>query len=152
MFDKKCFVNFRKWFTFFKSENHFPKDAIRIRPLLNNTIDIHVKAVDHHRNIADTKIWQPQVNVAGIRSAQIPATKLIVFRPPGRNLARTARFRPAARIWPEYPSQNGRPAGSGQKIPASMPESDRSGPDSDSFGRNPANSDSDETIRILAFI
>jgi len=64
----------------FKKRKSFSEDARRIRLLLNVTVDFHVKAVGHHRNLADTEIRQPQVNVVGIRSVQIPATNLIVFR------------------------------------------------------------------------
>jgi hypothetical protein len=42
-------------------------------------------------------------------------------------------------------------SGSG-RILTSRPESDRSVPDFGSFGRNPTNPDSNETVRISAFI
>jgi hypothetical protein len=76
-----------------------------------------------------TEIQQHQVNIAGIRPAQILATKLVAFRPFGQNC------RPAG-FPPEYPNQNGRPdlaktAGFQRfwQILGSMPESS-------SFGRN----------------
>jgi hypothetical protein len=33
---------------------------------LNDTVELHVKAVHHHQNLVCTEIRQPQVNVAGI--------------------------------------------------------------------------------------
>jgi hypothetical protein len=99
----------------------------------------------------------------------------------GRIPARTAGFLPAGWICPDG-LDSGRLAGSGQsgrpdlarksrperpdpcrlaittgfqqfwQISASMPESDRFVSDSGSFGLNPANLDSDETVQIPAFI
>jgi hypothetical protein len=85
----------------------------------------------------------------GIRSAQIPTTKLVVFRPSGQN----------GRIWPEYPGQN-------SQIPAVLAgfsavlsrnatifaEIRSFLSESGHFRRNLANPDFDETVRIPAFI
>lgn len=124
MFNKKCLVNFKKLFF---------EDTRRIQPILNDIVDLHVQAVDHHRNHASIKIRQHPVNVVGNRrrnptiflgiwSAQIMATKLVVFRPFGWNLTKTNGFRPVGRIWPvrlDRYSQN-IPARTGQKIQAKM--------------------------------
>jgi hypothetical protein len=58
----------------FKSVNHFPKTANAFDPLLNDTADLHVQTVDHHRNLAGAGIRRRPVTVAKIWSAQIPAT------------------------------------------------------------------------------
>jgi hypothetical protein len=34
----------------------FSEDTRCIRPLLNNTVDLHVQAIVHHRNLAGTEI------------------------------------------------------------------------------------------------
>jgi hypothetical protein len=44
----------------------FSEDARRDRYILNDTIDLHVQAADHHRNIAGIGIRQHPINVAGI--------------------------------------------------------------------------------------
>jgi hypothetical protein len=114
--------------------------------------------------------------MTGIRSAQIP----VIWSESSQNgripagcpdLAKTARFRPVGRIWPERPdfgrlagsartSRPERPAGQTdqartagfRQISASMSEFGSFGRNPVIFGRNPANLDSDETIRIPAFI
>jgi hypothetical protein len=142
LFDKKCLVNL-------KSVNHFPKtlDARRIRPLLNDIVDLHVQVVDHHRNLVGTEIRQHLVNVTEIRPTQIPATKLDVF-------------------WPSSRIPVGWPDKSSQKIPAGSLPTGRDlailrlfcagfrqfWPESGHFCRNLTNPDSNETIRIPAFI
>jgi hypothetical protein len=151
---------FRKIIYVFKKHKSFFENARRIQPLLNDTVDFHVQTNNHHQNLAYAEIYQHPVNVVGIRSAQILATKLVVFRPssriwpehPGQN------ERLAKQIWPEYLGQKGRiPAdwlnsSSFGRILASRLESGRSVPDSGHFFRNPATPDSDETVRIRAFI
>jgi hypothetical protein len=77
----------------FKKRKSFFKVTRRIQPLLNDTVDFYFQIVEHHRNLVDTAIRQHPVNVAGIWLAQIPATKMVVFRPFGRNLAKTAGSR-----------------------------------------------------------
>jgi len=129
------------------------EDARRGRSILNDTVDLHVQATDHHRNIAGIGIRQHSVNVTGIwrrnpatfaeiRSVQIPATNLAGIRPSDRiwperpyssHLARHAGFRPSGRIWPE------------SQIPAKLPESSH-------FRRNPAIPNSDSEFRPLSRI
>jgi len=53
-----------------KKRKSFSEDARRGRSILNDTIDLHVQAADHHRNIAGIGIRQHPVNVAEIRSAR----------------------------------------------------------------------------------
>jgi len=66
-FDKKCLVNFEKWFKLFKSVNHFSQAVDTFDPFLNDAINLHVQAVDHHRNLADAGIWQHPVTVVGFQ-------------------------------------------------------------------------------------
>jgi hypothetical protein len=47
----------------FKKRKSFSEDARRNRSILNGTVDLYVKAADHHRNIAGIGIQHP-VNVA----------------------------------------------------------------------------------------
>jgi hypothetical protein len=44
----------------------FSEDARRGRSILNGTVDLHIQAADHHRNIADIRIRQHPINVARI--------------------------------------------------------------------------------------
>jgi hypothetical protein len=71
----------------------FSEDARRSRSILNGTVNLHVQATDHHRNIAGIGIRQHLVNVAGIWRrnpvSQIPATNL------------------TGRIWPDPSSLSG---------------------------------------------
>jgi hypothetical protein len=80
----------------------FFEDTRCIQPILNDTVDFHVQAVDYHRNLADIDIRQHPINVAGIRSAHIPVTILVVWPESGQNGWL------AVQIWPEYPGQNDR--------------------------------------------
>jgi hypothetical protein len=78
----------------FKSVNHFSSMADAFDHFLNDAVYLHIQVVDHHQNLAGAGIRQRSVTVAGIQSAQIPATRTAEFRPSGRDLAKTARFRP----------------------------------------------------------
>jgi hypothetical protein len=49
----------------FKKRKSFSEDARRSRSILNGTVDLHVQAADHHRNIVGIGIQHP-VNVAEI--------------------------------------------------------------------------------------
>jgi hypothetical protein len=123
---------------------------------------LSLQVVDHHRNLVGTQIRQHPINVVGIRQrnsaifakirlAQISAT---VFRPsswiwPERpNFGQSDPCR-LARIWLEQ-LDSGLLAGFQRfwQIPASMPESGNFWPESGPFRWNPANPDSDETVRI----
>jgi hypothetical protein len=53
-----------------KKRKSFSEDARHSRSILNGTVDLHVQAADHHRNIAGIGIRQHPVNVAEIRSAR----------------------------------------------------------------------------------
>jgi hypothetical protein len=93
----------------FKKRKSFSEDTRRSRSILNGTVDLHVQAADHHRNIAGIRIQHPLMSpefgdgirppspksgqpdsgdqsdrnpatFAGIRLSQIP-TKLSGFRP-----------------------------------------------------------------------
>jgi hypothetical protein len=93
LFDQNYLINFKKRFTLFKSVIHFSKIADTFDSLLNDAVDLHIQVVDYHQNLADIEFRQRPVTVAGnpttgiwppfagIRSAQIPTTKLVVFRP-----------------------------------------------------------------------
>jgi hypothetical protein len=112
MFDQKCLLNFGK-------RKSFSEDARRSRSILNGTVDLHVQAADHHRNIASIGIWQHPVNVAGIWRRN-PATFAWIrstrFRwPIWPESGHLTGFRPSGRI-PAGPGQRGRiPAGPGQR-------------------------------------
>jgi hypothetical protein len=55
----------------------FSEDARRSRFILNGTVNLHVQAADHHRNIAGIGIRHHPVN-------QIPATNLTEIWPSGQ--------------------------------------------------------------------
>jgi hypothetical protein len=79
-------------------------------------------------------------NARPVRSGQKIPARTAGSLLTSQDLARTAGFWPTAgfqRFW---------------RILASMPESGRSVPEFGSFGRNSANPDSNETVRIPAFI
>jgi hypothetical protein len=96
----------------------------------------------------------------GIQSAQILATKLVVFQPSSWNLAKTSQpERPASRTDLAKKSQ---PENLGSLLIGwdlarttrfqQFWQSGRSVPGSNSFGRNPTKPNSDETVQIPAFI
>jgi hypothetical protein len=153
-----------------KFRKSFSEDARRIRPFLNNTVDLHVKAVDHYRNpitssqcrrnpaiFVRIRQQNPAIFVR-IQSAQILATKLIVFRPPSQNgqLAEKSKPERPNSDWLARSGQNISARTTGfqrfYQFSASMPKPSRSGLNSCSFGWNPTNPDFDETVRIPAFI
>lgn len=76
--------------------NSFSEDVRHDRSLLNDIVDLHAQAADHHRNLADIEILQHPVNVAGIWSNSGQLAKIWSDRP---DLAREP--------------DSGRPAGSG---------------------------------------
>jgi len=51
----------------FKSINHFPQTTDAFDHLLNDAINRHVQAIDHHRNLAGAGIQQRSVTTAGFR-------------------------------------------------------------------------------------
>jgi hypothetical protein len=98
-------------------------DAKRSRSILNGTVDLHVQAADHHRNIAGIGIQHPLMSPEsddGIRPHSPESGQPDSGDQSDRNpaiwpdLARPAGFRPSDRIWPERP-ESGHRAGSGQR-------------------------------------
>jgi hypothetical protein len=85
----------------FQKIKSFSEDARRSRSILNGTVDLHVQAADHHRNIAGIGIRQHPVNVAGIRPPSPESCQPDSGDQSDRNPARPAGFRPSNRIWPE---------------------------------------------------
>jgi hypothetical protein len=100
-----------------------------------------LQVVDHHRNLATTEIRQHPGNVAGIRR-QNPA---IVVGIRSAQISGTV-FRSSSRIWLEHPGQIGR---TDQARTAGFWPVCRNPV---IFRWNPANPNSDETVRIPAFI
>jgi hypothetical protein len=52
----KMLKKFWKMIYAFEKRKSFSEDTRRIRPLLNDTGDLHVQVVDHHRNLASIEI------------------------------------------------------------------------------------------------
>jgi hypothetical protein len=98
----------------FKKRKSFSKDARCGRSILNDAVDLHIQAADHHRNLAGIGIRQQPVNIAEIRPPSPESGQPRFWRPIWPDLARP---------WPESWPALAREAGSGQIRPA---------------GRNPA--------------
>jgi hypothetical protein len=79
----------------FQKIKSFFEDARRSRFILNGTVDLHVQAADHYRNIAGIRIRQHSVNVAGIWPPSSESGQPDSGDQFDRNPARPAGFRPS---------------------------------------------------------